>query len=150
MPTHFVCKRGYWEEYESYRDERGRPRKRFVKYWGKRDPRRRWGGLGPIETDGVDWNKLAEDELVRMAQEENAYEMFRELQSMAFKEETGLDLPHSPPGDPVPIDKPPSNIDLGSTAPAQSSPSEQDQEMPSPADDAASPDDGDQSQIQQT
>src|SRR4051812_39819317 len=33
--SHYVLKRGkYWEEYESYRDERGRPRKRFLRYLG--------------------------------------------------------------------------------------------------------------------
>jgi hypothetical protein len=110
MPTHYVCKRGYWEEYESYRDERGRPRQRFIKYWGKRDPRRRWGGVGPAY--GLDWEKIGQDELERMRKAEVKHYIDREVQAVLFQENTGLKMPGGPPVIPGeaygPKEKPPS------------------------------------------
>ncbi len=118
MATHYVLKRGrYWEEWESYRDARRRPRKRFIKYWGQRDPRD-WPSVPrPQVDDRFDWDKALREEEVRLNQENDAYEMFRELQSIIFKEETGLDLPANPLGAPVPVDKEPAFAEAAVAAP---------------------------------
>ncbi len=120
MATHYVHKLGlYWEEWESYRDERGRPRKRFVKYWGKRDPRRSWGGLGPVQKDGVDWAKIEREEIARQEVDEIVQHWRTEFQREQFKAATGLDLPDGPTDPTVAIEKPPSKIDFSkSTEPA--------------------------------
>lgn len=130
MATHYVHKLGlYWEEWESYRDERGRPRKRFIKYWGRRDPRRRWGGVGPVRP--INWDKIEQAQLVEVKQEENAHQMFRTLQGIVFKEETGLDLPHGV-SDPVPIEKPVSKIDYStSLEPSHAEPAPRSEPEPS-------------------
>ena len=97
-----VLKKGrYWELQESYRDERGRPRKRFLRYLGV---------LGQIDWkatfapgDGVDWHAIEQQELARMKEHDDAYEQKLKDQRDAFKASTGLE-PRAGPVDPVPVE----------------------------------------------
>lgn len=97
-----VVKKGrYAELHENVPGKRGK--KRFLRYLGI---------LGRIDWsrmngDGVDWYAIEQAELTRIKQDELAHDMYRDLQKLMFKEETGLDLPVNGSSDPVPVEKAP-------------------------------------------
>lgn len=93
MP-HLVRRKGrYWSLEESYRDERGKPRKRVLRYLGLY--RVDWRAtLGPNLDSGVDWDAIERDELARQEREERA----REEKLAALP--AGL---HVGPTDPAPL-----------------------------------------------
>jgi hypothetical protein len=71
--AHAVLKRGrYWEVYESYRDERGRPRKRFLKYLGRYSID--WRATFASDLHGVDWDAIEREECERQDSEKAAYD----------------------------------------------------------------------------
>jgi hypothetical protein len=129
--SHVVMKKGkYAELYESYRDERGRPRKRFLKYLGK---------FGDI-----DWKATLQGDPDdrAMAAAERAAERAGALESRPERQPTALPQGlRSGPVDPVPIEKAPASANYQAS---QSAPAEQDQETApaepaSPAPDDAAP-----------
>jgi hypothetical protein len=62
--VHMVLKKGrYWELHESYRDVRGRPRKRFLRYLGRYSAS--WKESCAPELDGIDWAEIERQECER-------------------------------------------------------------------------------------
>jgi hypothetical protein len=91
-----VLKKGrYWELHESYRDERGRPRKRFLRYVGRYSPE--WKETRAPELDGVDWAEIERQECELMDREKAAYD----AKLAALNEQYGLRVG---PVDPVPVE----------------------------------------------
>jgi hypothetical protein len=95
--AHMVLKKGkYWELHESYRDERGRPRKRFLRYLGCYSAQ--WKETRSVEFDGVDWAKIERMECERLDREKAAYD----AKLAALNEQYGLRVG---PVDPTPVEK---------------------------------------------
>jgi hypothetical protein len=126
--AHMVIKKGrYAELHENVPGKRGK--KRFVRYLGI---------LGRIDWsrmngDGVDWYAIEQAELTRIKQDELAHEMYRDLQNLVFKEETGLDLPVGPV-DPVPIEITPSASHAAPASPSEPGAGSNDSATPSSPD----------------
>jgi hypothetical protein len=92
--AHMVLKKGrYWELQESYRDARGRPRKRFLKYLGLYSID--WRATFASDLHGVDWDAIERQELARIEAEEKA----RQEKLAALP--VGL---HTGPTDPAPVE----------------------------------------------
>lgn len=95
--AHMVLKKGrYWELHESYRDERGRPRKRFLKYLGRYS--QEWKETHAPLLDGVDWAEIERQECERVDREDAA----REAKLAALNAQYGLRVG---PVDPTPVEK---------------------------------------------
>ena len=109
--AHAILKHGrYWEVYESYRDERGRPRKRFLKYLGRYSVD--WRATFVSELNGVDWDAIERQECERQDKEEAA----RQAKLADLNQQYGLTLG---PADPVPVE--PSHVTPDGPAPEQPS-----------------------------
>jgi hypothetical protein len=129
--SHVVVKKGrYAELYESYRDERGRPRKRFLKYLGK---------LGEI-----DWEATLqgdpEDRAMAVAERFGVQVDARRapVPQMPSGLPTGL---HTGPVDPTPLEK--DVVDTGSAVGAGLDNSESNEHEASENDNADTGGDGD-------
>jgi hypothetical protein len=91
--AHYVQRKGYWSLEESYRDERGKPRKRYLKYLGK---------LGQIDWSAT-LNGFPEDRGLHAA--ERAAEKADALRGPVVKEPSKLPVGlHVGPTDPMPVD----------------------------------------------
>lgn len=139
MAQHMVLKKGrYWELQESYRDDRGRPRKRFVRYLGV---------LGHIDWkatfapgDGIDWHAIEQQQLARVKEQEDAHAQKLKEQREAFKAATGLELPVGPV-DPVPVEHAHAQPSVPEPSAPEVSQSEQPSEAAADANGTATPSD---------
>lgn len=108
--AHLVSRRGYFSLEESYRDERGRPRKRYLAYLGRYSID--WRATLASEVQGVDWDAIEREEAARVDAEEKAYQ---------------AKLAHLPSGlrvgpvDPVPVERQTPCQSVDSTQSASSS-----------------------------
>jgi hypothetical protein len=94
--AHMVLKKGrYWELQESYRDARGRPRKRLLKYLGVYSVD--WRATFASELHGLDWDAIERQECERLDREEAA----RDAKLEALNQQHGLRVG---PVDPVPVE----------------------------------------------
>ena len=97
--AHMVLKKGrYWELHESYRDERGRPRKRFLRYLGRYSPA--WKETCAPLLDGVDWAEIERQECERIDREKAAYDVKLAALNAEHRLRVG-------PVDPVPVEPSP-------------------------------------------
>jgi hypothetical protein len=123
--AHMVLKKGrYWELHESYRDDRGRPRKRFLRYLGRYSID--WKETLAKELDGVDWVAIERQECERIDREKAACD----AKLAELNAEYGLRVG---PIDPTPLEKE-SPAPVEASEPEQSAPQEGQPEQPSEPD----------------
>lgn len=122
--AHIVCRKGYYSLEESYRDEQGRPRKRRLAYYGRRNPL-----LAALGVPSIDWQATLqgtpEDRAMQAAERAAEKAGEREIVEEPSRLPSGLE---QGPREAVEVEKPSSTIDYAS--PPQSSPGPQGQETP--------------------